>query len=73
MVLAWKASEKRKILNLTLGRDSLDLGERKGDRRAFQTRRTVRKLHRGEKEEQTNILKTVRTCSWQKLSCGEKQ
>lgn len=44
VVLVWKASEERKILNLTLGSGSLDLSERKGDRRAFQTRKNSKKI-----------------------------
>ena len=36
VVLAWKTSEKKRNLNLTLGRNPLDLGESKGDRKTFQ-------------------------------------
>lgn len=41
VVLAWKASQKRRNMNLTLRGDLLDLGERRGDKMTFQTRRTV--------------------------------
>lgn len=57
--MACKAAEKRKILNLTSGRGSGDFRERKGERRAFQTRRTMRKLCRGEEDEQTGVLRTT--------------
>ena len=36
VVLAWETSEKKRNLNLTLGRNPLDLGESKGDRKTFQ-------------------------------------
>ena len=36
VVLAWKTSEKKRNLNLTLGRNPLNLGESKGDRKTFQ-------------------------------------